>query len=131
MTDVKLGHNWRIKAYTGSIDPDAVPSGVTAATPTHRGPYSEQVAKVLTEAETLFLLKNAEYGNAIEDTGVIGAVVALTGDVGRLRNLVLQSGTTGRHAVQNVRDKLLDVLVQAAIGIMMLDSENFEGKEYE
>jgi NTP pyrophosphatase (non-canonical NTP hydrolase) len=80
---------------------------------------------ILLEALELFQRKNKQYGNAIVYTGVRGAVVALTGDVARLR-VLLKEEQLDR---ENLRDKLIDVLVQAAIGILMLDEDNMEGKE--
>lgn len=87
-----------------------------------------RIGAVFQDARKLFVRKNAEYGNSIEDTGVLGSAVALTGDVGRLRVMVIQSTDNGRTARYNVRDKLQDIIVQAAIGIMMLDEDNWNGK---
>jgi hypothetical protein len=120
MTDVKLGSNWRRDAYNklGTID----------LTPTEANPYEVEMAAVLQQAKQLFLRKNKEYGNAIEYTGVLGAVVAMSGDISRLRNMTMRSNDGMETIELNVRDKLVDILVQAAIGIMMLDRKNFRGK---
>lgn len=76
----------------------------------------------------LFRRKNAEYDDAIEDTGVLGAVTALAGDVGKLRTLVVKNPTHGQNCGGNVKDKLRDVAVQAIIGIMMAEEENWDGR---
>lgn len=86
------------------------------------------IRKILNEGAVLFVRKNAEYGNAIVDTGLLGAVVAATGDIARLRQLVLRSPDTGQAVQANVRDKLIDIMVQAAIGIYMLDRGNWVGE---
>lgn len=86
------------------------------------------VSWALEEAAELFERKNREYGNAIEFTGVLGCVVAATGDIARLRNMVLRSPDNGKGQAANVRDKMLDILVQAAIGIYMIDTGNWSGK---
>lgn len=77
-----------------------------------------------------FALKNGQYGNAIEQTGVLGAITALTGDVAKLRKMILRSENNdhGRSRKEKIRDALVDTTVQAAIGILMLDKENWEGK---
>ncbi len=85
------------------------------------------VGNILDDALLLFERKNKEYGNAIDYTGVVGAVIALTGDVSRLRTMVLKDAAIGLANPDNVRDKLIDVLVQAAIGIYELDKENWAG----
>ena len=76
----------------------------------------------------LFQKKNTQYDNAIEFTGVLGAVVAMTGDIARLRKMILRSQNHGREEASNVQDKLIDIAVQSIIGIMMLQKGNWEGK---
>ncbi len=92
------------------------------------GEYDQEVLEIIERAMTLFVCKNAEYGNSIVRTGVMGSVVAMTGDIARLRAMVLRS--QGRVLdLSNTRDKLLDILVQAAIGILMLDRGNIVGED--
>jgi hypothetical protein len=83
--------------------------------------------QILAAALDLFRLKNEEYGNAIVLTGALGAAVALTGDVGKLRAMVIKNTGHGREAAWNVEDKFFDVLVQAMIGILMVRNQNWEG----
>lgn len=91
-------------------------------------PYELDMSLILQDALELFLRKNAEYGNAIEYTGLLGSIVAMTGDIARLRVMVLhRSGDLPLIEFGNVQDKLLDILVQAAIGIMMLQKDNLTG----
>lgn len=79
---------------------------------------------VVADSIPFFARKNKEYGNAIESTGVRGSVVALTGDVARLRVMLKEPVLD----IDNIRDKLQDVLVQAGIGIVLLDTGNVDGK---
>lgn len=78
----------------------------------------------------MFLYKSspAQYGAAFTQTGVLGAVVALTGDIARLQQMVLRREGHGRSNVAQVEDKLVDVAVQSIIGLMMLQEDNWEGK---
>ena len=84
----------------------------------------EAFSSVVVGSIPFFAAKNKQYGNAIESTGVRGSVVALTGDVARLR-VMLQEPELD---MANLRDKLQDVLVQAGIGIVLLDAGNVDGK---
>ena len=78
------------------------------------------------EALEIFGKKNREYGNTIKATGVLGAVTEIVGVAGRLIRLVLVDNT---NDVVNTRDKLMDGLIYCAIGLMMLDDENYKGEE--
>ena len=80
------------------------------------------------DAEVIFRERNTMYGNAYETTGVLGAVVAMAGDYGRLNNMVLKNMTHGRQYRSVIRDKFIDILNQCVIGIMVLDEDNWEGK---
>ena len=75
----------------------------------------------------LFERKNKEYGDAISETGVLGACVALAGDVGKLRTMVIRNPTHGTDVAANVEDKLRDIAVQALIGLVMLTEGNYDG----
>ena len=81
-------------------------------------------------ALTLFMHKNREYGNSIVRTGAIGSIVAMTGDIAKLRTLVLHNLDDLESVdADNVKDKLVDVLVQAVIGVMMIENGNWLGTE--
>ena len=94
-------------------------------------PYRDEFDAIAAQLRTMFLYKSSseQYGTAFRTTGVLGAVVALSGDVARLQNLVLRNSGHGRHAADNVRDKFIDVAVQAIIGLMMLQESNWEGSQ--
>ena len=85
------------------------------------------------EAYTLFIRKNQQYGNSIEETGTLGAVVEVVAKTARLRELVVRSSTFGidmtPEELESVGDNLLDLLNYAAIGLVMLNKANYRGKE--
>ena len=88
----------------------------------------EQFEDKCCECEELFLEKNVQYGDAITETGVLGAAVEFVGITGRLKNLVINSGDGGKAADRKaLRDILIDAHNYAIIGLMMLDEENFTG----
>ena len=75
--------------------------------------------------------KRREYGNSIEWTGLLGAVVEIVAKTARLVQLVLRSGDHGRSNPKAVYDSLLDLHNYAAIGLMHYETQNWEGKELE
>jgi hypothetical protein len=72
----------------------------------------------------LFIRKNAEYGNAIQFTGVWGAIVQLIADAHKLKVMYQRPVLD----TANIEDKLRDILVQAGIGLVMVRQDNWEGK---
>lgn len=76
-----------------------------------------------------FAIKNKAYGDAIWKTGVLGAVVELIGACARLPQMVLRNRFHGREIKENLADVLVDIHNYAAIGLMMLESDNWEGEE--
>jgi hypothetical protein len=81
----------------------------------------------------IFVDKNRQYGNSIEETGVLGAVVELVAKNARLRQLVLHNKgwAAGRTEgeVDAVRDTLRDLVNYGLIGLMMLEAGNWVGRE--
>lgn len=88
---------------------------------------------------TLFLERNKQYGNSIEETGVLGAVVELVAKNARLRELVLKNQSwgfgmdtpLGGELEQRVKDTLQDLVNYGVIALMMLEDENYRGVENE
>ena len=80
------------------------------------------------KGQQLFKIKNVQYDNTIERTGVLGAVVELIGAVARLPVMVLREPTHGRKIKDKLIDVLLDIHNYASIALMMIESENWEGK---
>jgi hypothetical protein len=84
---------------------------------------------------SLFCTKNRQYGNSIEETGVLGAVVELVAKNARLRELVLKSNTWGTamipSEIEAVRDTLRDLVNYGVIGLIQLEQGNWKGVERE
>ena len=81
------------------------------------------------ECFNLFDEKQQQYGNTIHKTGLLGATVELIGAVARLPIMVLRNPTHGRDVQKKLRDVLMDIHNYAVIGLVMLDGDNWEGKE--
>lgn len=79
-------------------------------------------------SKELFRLKNAQYGDAIWYTGVLGAAVELIGAVARLPKLVLRNPTHGRDHKASLTDIFMDIHNYANIALMMLQADNWEGE---
>lgn len=76
------------------------------------------------EALELFKKKNADYGDAFANYGVIGVLVRMGDKISRL-----QSITTKQISLVNtesLRDTLIDLHNYSAMGIMLLDQDKKE-----
>ena len=78
--------------------------------------------------ELIFEDRNRIYKNTFEQLGLLGTIVTLIGDVFRLRNMIIHEPDHGRKYVEQIEDKLRDIINQAAISLMVLHDNNFEGK---
>jgi len=78
--------------------------------------------------ELIFEDRNRIYKNTFEQLGLLGTTVTLIGDVFRLRNMIIHEPDHGRKYVEQIEDKLRDIINQAAISLMVLHDNNFEGK---
>lgn len=90
---------------------------------------SEKFKAICSKCGETFETKNKAYGDTIWKTGVLGAVVELIGATARLPQMVLRNSKHGRDIKENLLDVLLDIHNYAAIGIMMVDADNWEGEE--
>lgn len=79
-------------------------------------------------ATGVFEVKNRQYGNAIETTGVLGASIELIGVSARLRPMVVQAPDHGRSQEEALRDILQDIHNYATIALMLMEQDNWEGK---
>lgn len=79
------------------------------------------------QSQDLFRVKNAQYGNAIVTTGVLGASVELIGAAARLRTLVLTAEGHGRNEVRSLIDVFMDLHNYSNIALIMLRDNNWEG----
>jgi hypothetical protein len=91
---------------------------------------------------SIFMTKNKQYGNSIQETGVLGAVVELVAKNARLRKLVLQNTEWGhwngaeyerqeQDDIAAVRDTLRDLVNYGVISLMMLEQGNWKGVEHD
>ena len=86
----------------------------------------EKFALICEECGALFSVKNRQYGNAIEETGVLGAAVEIVGIAARLKQIVIR-GDGEEVQMDTLRDILMDLHNYATIAIMMLDDKNMRG----
>lgn len=84
------------------------------------------------DAGSVFEIKNEQYGDAIVETGVLGASVELIGAVARLRQLVLSPGDGGKHTDRkSLRNVFVDIHNYSNIALMMMEEDNWLGKDRE
>lgn len=81
--------------------------------------------------QDIFEERNRMYGNAIETTGLLGAVIELIGNTARLRQLVLEQVVESGSADFDwpaIHDTLVDIHNYAGIGLMMYEKGNIAGE---
>lgn len=101
-----------------------LPAPTSAPKPVNR---DERFSLECARALELFSYKNAEYGNTIVETGVLGASVELIGAVSRLKKLVLRAPDHGEANAKKLEGILMDIHNYANIALQMLHDENFSG----
>lgn len=101
---------------------------VTTSPSPQRTPSTELFAQQCAKSQTLFEEKNKAYGDTIWKTGVLGACVELIGAVARLPIMVVRNPTHGRDVKAKLIDVLRDILNYAAIALMMVEHDNWEGE---
>lgn len=113
---------------------DETPKQSTASvtTPAPSAPVGNdrltQFKKVCAAGEAVFIDRNAQYGDAIKATGVLGASVELIGTSARLRQLVLKSGDGGESNKKDLVEVFKDLHNYANIALMMLAENNWTGE---
>ncbi len=83
------------------------------------------------KASSLFAIRNSQYGDAIKETGVLGATVELIAVVARLRVLILRNPATFQNDIvrlNQIKNAFEDAHNYANIGIMMLEGCNWRGE---
>ena len=83
-----------------------------------------QLTVIQTEARELFEKKNADYGDAFAEYGVIGILVRLGDKIKRLQSITNNGITLVED--EKLRDTLIDLHNYAAMGIMLL-SQGYDG----
>jgi len=80
-----------------------------------------QMKKVQEESLELFRKKNADYGDAFANYGVIGILVRMGDKINRLQSITSKQVTLIN--TESLRDTLIDLHNYAAMGIMLLDED--------
>jgi hypothetical protein len=79
----------------------------------------EQMRKVHHEALTMFLKKNADYGDAFAKYGVIGVLMRIEDKL--QRSMSITKNGVNLIKDEGIRDTLLDLHNYAAMAIMLID----------
>ena len=80
-----------------------------------------QMKKVQEESLELFRKKNADYGDAFANYGVIGILVRMGDKINRLQSI--SSKKVSLINTESLRDTLIDLHNYAAMAIMLMDEE--------
>ena len=82
----------------------------------------EQMKKIQAEGLELFTKKNADYGDAFANYGVIGVLMRIEDKLQRSISI----SNKGVNLVEDecIRDTLIDLHNYAAMGMMLLDEDN-------
>ena len=80
-----------------------------------------QMKKVQEESLELFRKKNADYGDAFANYGVIGILVRMGDKINRLQSI--SSKKVSLINTESLRDTLIDLHNYSAMGIMLLDED--------
>lgn len=86
--------------------------------------------EICEECRAVLVKKNEQYGNSIEATGLLGAVVECVGITARLVQLVIRNSKHGRQATAAIYNVLLDLHNYSTIAIDMLKKANWEGRNF-
>jgi hypothetical protein len=94
-------------------------------------PMTEKKLRTITDdLVSILLKKNADYGGASFDLGLIGNMVHLWDKVSRYRSLVEKKyQTEGPPNFESIEDTLKDIMGYAAIGLIILNEENTKNEK--
>jgi hypothetical protein len=81
----------------------------------------EQMKAVQSDALKLFAKKNADYGDAFAEFGVIGVLMRIEDKI--KRSLSITKNGVNLVKDESIRDTLLDLHNYAAMAIMLLDED--------
>ena len=77
----------------------------------------------------ILVTKNKLYGDSIQETGLLGAVVECVAKVARLKVMVIQNPSHGLNQQVEIADTLLDLHNYSLIGMAMLEQKNWDGRK--
>ena len=83
-----------------------------------------QMEKVQKEGLELFKKKNADYGDAFANYGVVGVLVRMGDKISRLQSI--STKCVSLVNTESLRDTLIDLHNYSAMAIMLLDQDNKE-----
>ena len=86
-----------------------------------------QMEKVQKEGLELFKNKNADYGDAFANYGVIGVLVRMGDKIARLQSITTKSVSLVN--TESLRDTLIDLHNYSAMAIMLLDEDKKKHQE--
>ena len=86
-----------------------------------------QMEKVQKEGLELFKKKNADYGDAFANYGVVGVLVRMGDKIARLQSITTKSVSLVNS--ESLRDTLIDLHNYSAMAIMLLDEDKKEHQE--
>ena len=86
-----------------------------------------QMEKVQKEGLELFKRKNADYGDAFANYGVVGVLVRMGDKISRLQSITTKSVSLVN--TESLRDTLIDLHNYSAMAIMLLDEDKKKHEE--
>lgn len=91
----------------------------------HENKRVSQMKAIQTEAMNLFVRKNADYGDAFAQYGVIGVLMRIEDKLKRSMSIT----RTGVNLVneEGLRDTLIDLHNYAAMALMLIDEDKDQG----
>ena len=84
----------------------------------------EQIKKITDEVAMILLKKNADYGSASFDLGLLGNMVHLWDKIRRYRTLIENQQKPPNF--ESIEDTLKDIIGYAIIGLIILETEGNE-----
>ena len=81
-----------------------------------------QLATIQKEALELFIKKNADYGDAFANYGIVGVLVRMGDKISRLQSITKRGVTLVND--EALRDTLIDLHNYSAMAVMLLDEQN-------
>lgn len=78
--------------------------------------------------KAIFLERDAEYGGATADTGVLGCAVEIVGSAAKIKKLVIKNQTYGSDKRAELINALNDLHNFANLALIELSNDNWSGK---
>ena len=108
---------------SSSINSSSINSSSNSLTKDEKHNRVDQMKAVQNEALELFKKKNADYGDAFANYGVIGVLVRMGDKISRLQSVSTKCVSLVNS--ESLRDTLIDLHNYSAMAIMLLDQDKF------